>query len=154
MYAYERFDNILKSFVRNRAYLEGSVVQEYHIDEVVEWALNYADLSNSIGVPKSHHKGRLIEKGTIGKKVITLDPYLFRYAHFHVLKYMSIVSKYLNEHKEVLFRYNPRHNELCLANEHMRKFIGRLQDQISQSSDTQTSVFLKKLAHDPIYSLL
>jgi hypothetical protein len=36
----------------------------------------------------------------------------------------------------------------------MRKFIGRLQDQISQSSDTQTSVFLKKLAHDPIYSLL
>jgi hypothetical protein len=154
MYAYGRFDNILKSFVRNRAYLEGSVVQEYHIEEVVEWALNYADLSNSIGVPKSHHEGRLIEKGTIGKKVITLDPYLFCYAHFHVLKYMFIVSKYLNKHKEVLLRYNPRHNELCLANEHMRKFIGRLQDQISQSSDTQTSVFLKKLAHDPIYSLL
>jgi hypothetical protein len=30
----------------------------------------------------------------------------------------------LNEHKEVLLRDNPGHNESWLANEHMRKFIG------------------------------
>jgi hypothetical protein len=29
MYAYERFNGILKSFIRNRAYLEGSMVQGY-----------------------------------------------------------------------------------------------------------------------------
>jgi hypothetical protein len=52
---------------------------------------------------------------------------------------MSIVSEYLDEHKEVLFRVDPGHNESWLANEHMRKFIGWLQDWISQSSDTQTS---------------
>jgi hypothetical protein len=27
-----------------------------------EWALNYVDPSNMIGVPKSRHEGRLIEK--------------------------------------------------------------------------------------------
>jgi hypothetical protein len=86
MYAYERFNGILKSFVRNRAYPEGSLVQGYCTKEAVEWALYYADQSNLIGVPKSHHEGRLTGKGTIGKKVITPDPHLFHCAHFHILQ--------------------------------------------------------------------
>jgi hypothetical protein len=89
----------------------------------VEWALNYADPSNSIGVPKSCHEGRLTGKGTIGKKAITLDPHLFHCAHFHVLQQIFIVSGYLDEHKEVLLRDNPGHNESWLANKHIRKFI-------------------------------
>jgi hypothetical protein len=56
------------------------------MEEVIEWALNYVDLSNPISVLKSRHEGRLIGKGTIGKKAITLDPYLFHCAHFHVLQ--------------------------------------------------------------------
>jgi hypothetical protein len=68
MYAYERFNGILKSFIRNRAYPEGNMVQGYCIEEAVEWALNYADPSNPIGVLKSRHEGRLIGKGTIGKR--------------------------------------------------------------------------------------
>jgi hypothetical protein len=86
MYAYQRFNGILKSFVRNRAYPEGSMVQGYCTEEVVEWALNYADPSNLIGVSMSHHEGRLTGKGTIGKKAITPDPGLFHHAHFHVLQ--------------------------------------------------------------------
>jgi hypothetical protein len=99
MYAYERFKGILKSFIRNQAYLEGSMVQGYCIEEVVEWPLNYADPSNPIGVLKSHHEGRFTGKGTIEKKAITLDPHLFRCAHLHVLQQMSIVSEYFDEHK-------------------------------------------------------
>jgi hypothetical protein len=59
MYAYERFNDTLKSFVRNRAYPEGSMVQGYYTQEATEWALNYADPSNPIGVPKSHHERRI-----------------------------------------------------------------------------------------------
>jgi hypothetical protein len=106
MYAYERLNDILKSFIRNWAYPEGSMVQGYCIEEAVEWAINYADPSNPIGVPTSRHEGRLTRKGTIGKKVITPDPHWFRCAHFHVLKQMSIVSKYFDEHKEVLLGDN------------------------------------------------
>jgi hypothetical protein len=87
-------------------------------------ALHYADLSNPIDVPKSRHEGRLTGKGIIGKKAITPDPHLFHCAHFHVLHQMSIVSEYLDEHKEVLLRDNLGCNESWLANEHMRKFIG------------------------------
>jgi hypothetical protein len=154
IYAYERFNGILKSFVRNWAYPEGSMVRGYYIEEAVEWALNYADLSNPIGVSKSHHEGRLTGKGTIGKKAITPDPHLFRCTHFHVLQHVSIVSEYLDEHNEVLLRDNPGRNESWLANEHMRKFIGWFWDRISQSSDTQISEYLKKLARGSIFIIV
>jgi hypothetical protein len=61
------------------------MVQGYCTEEAVEWALNYVDSTNPIGVPKSRHEGRLTGKGTIGKKAITLDPDLFYRTHFHVL---------------------------------------------------------------------
>jgi hypothetical protein len=112
MYAYERFNGVLKSFVRNRACPEGSMVQGYCTEKAVEWALNYVDSTNLIGVPKSHHEGRFTGKGTIGKKAITPDPDLFHHAHFHVLQQMSIVSEYFDEHKEILLRDNPGRNEL------------------------------------------
>jgi hypothetical protein len=86
MYAYERFNDIPKSFVRNPAYHEGIMVQGYYIEEAMEWALNYTGLSNPIGVPMSRHEERLRGKGTIEKKAITPDPHLFRCAHFHVLQ--------------------------------------------------------------------
>jgi hypothetical protein len=85
MYANEIFNGILKLFIRNQAYPEGSMVQGYCTEEAVEWALNYADPSNPIGVPKSHHEGRITGKVIIGKKDITPDPHLFHCAHFHVL---------------------------------------------------------------------
>jgi hypothetical protein len=66
---------------------------------------------------------------------------------------MSIVSEYLDEHKELLLRENSGCNELWLANEHMRKFIGWLRDRISQL-DTHTSEYLKMLAHDPIFIVM
>jgi hypothetical protein len=40
-----------------------------------------------------------------------------------------------------------------LVNEHMRKFIGWLLDQISQS-DTHTSKYLKKFARGPIFTVV
>jgi hypothetical protein len=92
------------------------VLQGYCTEEAVEWALNYADPSNLIGVPKSHHEGRPTGKGTIGKKAITLDPHLFCCTHLHVLQQMSIVSEFFDEHKEVLLGDNPGRNESWLAN--------------------------------------
>jgi hypothetical protein len=64
------------------------------------------------------------------------------------------VFEYFNEHKEVFLRDNPGRNESWLVNEHMRKFIDWLRDQISHSSDTQTSEYLKKLAHSPIFTVM
>jgi hypothetical protein len=153
MYAYERFNGVLKSFVINRAYPEGSMVQGYCTEEAVKWVLNYADPTNPIDVPKSRYEGRLTSKGNIGKKAITPYPDLFHHAHFHVLQQMSIVSEYLDEHKEMLLRDNTGRNELWLVNEHMRKFIGWLREWIS-GSDTPISKYLQKLAGGPIFTVV
>jgi hypothetical protein len=130
------------------------MVQGYCTEEAVEWVLNYADPSNPIGVPKSRHEGRLTGIGIFEKKSITPDPHLFYCAHFHVLQQMSIMSEYLDEHKEVLLRDNPVRNESWLVNEHMRKFIVWLRDCISQSSKTQISEYLKKLSCGPILKVV
>jgi hypothetical protein len=66
----------------------------------------------------------------------------------------NICPEYFDEHKEVLLRDNSGYNESWLANEHMIKFIGWLRDQISHSSDTQTSEYLKKLARGPIFTVM
>jgi hypothetical protein len=153
MYAYERFNGILKSLVRNRAFPEGSMVQGYCTEEAIEWALNYADPSNPVGVPKSRHEGRLTGTGTIGKKAIIPDRDLFHRAHFHVLQQMDIVSEYFDEHKELLLRENPLHSESWLAKEHMNKFCGWLRNRISRS-DTPISEQLKILALGPIFTVM
>jgi hypothetical protein len=69
MYAYERFNGILKSLVRNQAFSESSMVQGYCIEETIEWALNYADPSNPVGVPKSRHKGGSQARGRSGRRL-------------------------------------------------------------------------------------
>jgi hypothetical protein len=83
------------------------MIQAYCTEDAIEWALNYVDSTNPIGVPMSHHEGRLTGKGTIGKKTITLDSDLLHHAHFHMLQQMTIVSEYLDEHKEMLIRDSP-----------------------------------------------
>jgi hypothetical protein len=52
------------------------MVQGYCTEEAMECALNYVDSSNSIGVSKSRHEGRLTGKWIIGKKAITSDPHI------------------------------------------------------------------------------
>lgn len=86
MWAFERFMGIIKTYVRNRARPEGSIVEGYATEEVVEFCIDYMDL-HSIGVPMSRHEGRLLGKGTLGHKAI-FAPSLetLRQAHFAVLQ--------------------------------------------------------------------
>jgi hypothetical protein len=114
------------------------MVQGYCAEEAIEWALNYTDPSNPVGVPKSRHEGRLTGTGTIGKKAIIPDRDLFHRAHFHVLQQMFIVSEYFDEHMELSLRENPGQSESWLAKEHMKKFYGWLRNRISRS-DTPIS---------------
>jgi hypothetical protein len=69
MYVYERFNGILKSFIRNQAYPKGSMVQGYCTEEVVEYALNYADPSNPFGLPKSRRESSSQEKGPFERRL-------------------------------------------------------------------------------------
>jgi hypothetical protein len=56
-------------------------------EEVIEFCVDYMDELCSIGVPVSRHEGRLIGKGTLGKKSINANDHAsFSKAHFKVLQ--------------------------------------------------------------------
>lgn len=68
MYPFERYMGILKHFVRNRSRPEGSIVEGYATEEVVEFCIDYMAAVKPIGVPESCHTGRLRGIGILGKK--------------------------------------------------------------------------------------
>ncbi|XP_078154143.1 uncharacterized protein LOC144549298 [Carex rostrata] len=106
MYPFERFMGILKSYVRNRHRPEGSIVEGYSTEEVIEFCTNYMTGVSPIGVPKSRYEGRLQGVGTIGLKAIVADRDELLKAHFIVLQYMADVTPYIDEHMTILRQQN------------------------------------------------
>jgi hypothetical protein len=58
MYPFERFMGILKRYCRNQCHPEASNLQGYTAEEVVEFCTEYMK-QRPIGLPLSHHEGRL-----------------------------------------------------------------------------------------------
>jgi len=68
MWSYERFMSVLSRYVHNRAYPEGSMIEGYSTEEVVECCQEYLKVQRGIGNPDSHHKGRLAGKAPVVEK--------------------------------------------------------------------------------------
>ena len=86
MFPFDRFMEVLKKYVHNRAQPEGSISKGYRIEEVIEFCVDFIPDLNPIGIPQSRHKGRLSGKGTLRKKAyIGKDDDSFCKAHYTVL---------------------------------------------------------------------
>jgi hypothetical protein len=59
MFPYEWYLAVLKSYVRNRAHPEGSIIEGYTIEEVVECCANYIKDRKRIAMPIPLHERRL-----------------------------------------------------------------------------------------------
>jgi len=72
MWPYERFMSILNRYVHNWAHPEGSMIERYCIEEVIEACQDYLHEEDrrSLGLPITRHKGRLAGKGSKGRKAI------------------------------------------------------------------------------------
>ena len=85
-FPFERFIGVLKKYVHNRAWPEGSITKGYGIEEVIEFCIDFIPNLNPIGVPESWHEGRLSGKRTLGKKAyIGKGDDYFRKTHYIVL---------------------------------------------------------------------
>ncbi|KAL4573860.1 hypothetical protein LXL04_020680 [Taraxacum kok-saghyz] len=102
MYPFERHMGIFKGYVRNRYRPEGSIVEGYVTEEVIEYCSDYVQGVTSIGIPISRHEGRLGGTGTIGLKKVIPNREDLQLAHFTVLQHMTIIAPYINEHKRML----------------------------------------------------
>jgi hypothetical protein len=70
MFPYERYLAVLKSYVRNRAHPEGSIMEGCITEEVVECCADYVKDGKRIDLPIPLHEGRLRGRGRgrIGQK--------------------------------------------------------------------------------------
>jgi hypothetical protein len=59
MFSYERYLAVLKFYVRNRAHPEGSIMEGYTIEEVVECCVDYIKDRKRIDLPIPLHEGRI-----------------------------------------------------------------------------------------------
>ncbi|GKA18531.1 protein kinase-like domain, concanavalin A-like lectin/glucanase domain protein [Tanacetum coccineum] len=89
MFPFERYMGVVKGYVRNRSRPEGSIVEGYASEEVIDFYTNYLEGVKGIGVPQSSHVGRLHRVGTVGSKHSSPDQKLFEIAHFVVLEHMT-----------------------------------------------------------------
>ena len=65
--------SVLNRYVYNQAYPEGSVIEGYSTEEVIECYQEYLKGQKGIGKPDSCHKGKLAGKGTRGQKVMPVS---------------------------------------------------------------------------------
>jgi hypothetical protein len=99
IFPYERFLAVLKAYVRNHAHPEGSIMEDYTTEEVVECCANYVKDAKRIGLPILLYEGRLRGRGRMGQKTfVDRDYTLVSEAHFSVLQQLVIAEPYIDEH--------------------------------------------------------
>jgi hypothetical protein len=119
MFLYARYLVVLKSYVWNRAHPEGSIIEGYIIEEIVECYADYVKDGKMIVLPIPLHKGRLRGRGIMGQKSF-VDRYYnsVSEAHFSILQQLEIAMAYIEEYLSKLHRDNIGCTEAWIIKEH------------------------------------
>ncbi|XP_068472457.1 uncharacterized protein [Phaseolus vulgaris] len=152
MYPMERYMKILKGYVKNQYRPEASIVERYIAEEAIEFCTEYLSEVEAIRVPKSRYHGIGVGKGTRSAKVITLTRDEVLQAHFYILNNTKEVIPYLNAHKDIVKRKNPRMPEKWVINEHNKSFLKWFKQQVQ--NDNTTSDTLNWLASEPNFEVI
>ena len=121
MWTYERFMSILNRYVLNRAHPEGSMIEIYNTEEVIESCLGYLQENVSIGLPIPRFLGRLEGVGTVGRKIfIDKDFNGVQQAHYCIMQHLMVMTPLVEEHLSILqAQCNGRSNDWVMR-EHKR----------------------------------
>jgi hypothetical protein len=112
---YERCLVVLKSYVRNHAHPDDSIMEGYTTEDVVECYVDYVKDGKRIGLPIPLHEGRLRERGKMGQKsFIDRDYNSVSEAHFSVLQQLKIAAPYIEEHLSEFHRDNIGRTEVWI----------------------------------------
>jgi uncharacterized protein YbcV (DUF1398 family) len=146
MFLYERYLVVLKSYVRNHAHSEGSIMKGYTTEEVVKCWADYIKDGKRIDLPIPLHEGKL--RGGMGQKsFVDRDYNSVSEAHFSVLQQLKIVVSYIKEHLSELRRDNIGRTEAWIMKENRRVFTTWLMDKEIPIEDMTMN--MKMLASRP-----
>jgi hypothetical protein len=150
MWPYERFMSVLSRYVHNRAYPEGSMIEGYSTEEVVESCQEYLKVQRGIGQPDSRYMGRLAGKGTSGRKVFVDKDYKeVSRAHYSVLQSSKLMQPYIDEHLGIITAERNGRSDDWIMKQHKQHLMSWLKDQNIQPGETTDSITISSLAQGP-----
>ena len=150
MWSYERFMSVLSRYVHNQTHPDGSMIEGYNSEEVVECCQEWLKVQRGIGNPDSHHKGRLAGKGTSGRKVFLDNDYReVSRAHYSVLQSMAVMQPYIDEHMAIIMAERNGRSDDWVMKQHKQRLTSWLKDQNIQPGETIDSITISRLATRP-----
>jgi hypothetical protein len=102
IFSYKRYLAILKSYVRNHAHPDDSIMEGYTTEEVVECCMDYVKDGKRIGLLIPLHEGRLRGRGRMSQK--------------------SFIDRYYNSVRHISVYYNNSRLLHCILRNTYRSF--------------------------------
>ena len=105
---------ILNRYVHNCAHPKGSMIQRYCAEEVIEACQDYLweEDKHALGLPVTYHKGRLVGKGSKGRKTFIDKEYTqVEEAHSCVMQYLMVIEPFIEKHIALIRAENPGRSE-------------------------------------------
>ena len=89
--------SILNRYVLNHAYSEGSMIEGYSTEKIIESCLGNLKHNMGLGLPIPHFLGRLEGVGAVGRKTfIDKDFKGVQQAHYSILLNLTIITHLVN----------------------------------------------------------
>ncbi|XP_077237173.1 uncharacterized protein LOC143878834 [Tasmannia lanceolata] len=158
MYPIERYLLTLKSYVRNRNYVEGSIAEDYLAEECLNFCSRYLE-----GVESKMNRDKRndedvrteIEEGfsnfsisgrPIGKvSTLTLEERAIEQAHRYVLFNCEAVGPFLNTHITEVRRNNPRARPMDIERNHKNGFSDWFKAHVETLHESRSEQISEKL---------
>nr|KAJ0200749.1 hypothetical protein LSAT_V11C600308520 [Lactuca sativa] len=137
---FKRYMGILKGYVRNHNGSEGSIVEGYTSKKVIEFCQDF----KSVGVPITHHSGRLEGKGGVDLKITIPTHEELQVANLVVLKHLKCLTQYVDEYIDMLKSKYPGKEHMWCINNHNEEFSRWLNKKVAEN-DVDENV--KMLGH-------
>jgi hypothetical protein len=148
MYLHERHMIVLKGYACNCAHPEGSMIEGYTIEEVIECCIEYMKDRNPISILVSRHHGRLSGKETKGHKSFIVVTYQrVREAHFSIMQQLAVMRPYVKKHLQEL--HERIQDETLIMKQHKFHFTTWLNDLNISIGETLEEKIIYLLAASP-----
>jgi hypothetical protein len=148
MYLYEPHMVVMKGYVHNRAHLEGSMIDGYTTEEIIDCYADYIIDEKPIVVVVSLHHGRLSRKGIKGGKSI-MDVTYERVCeeHFNIMHQLAVMRPYVEKHLQELREKNQ--DKPLIIKQHKLHFTTWLKDLNLLVGEIEEERMIHLLASDP-----
>ncbi|KAL4021240.1 hypothetical protein IC575_020034 [Cucumis melo] len=155
MYPFERYMKVLKTYVRNRNRPEGCMVENYIVEEAIEFCSEFIAGVSSIGLNSSViKKNSNVDRALLASSFIRPSKEQLDQAHLYVIHNVNDVLPYVEQHMESLRKLNfgKARSKKWIQEEHNCSFSRWLSTRVALALEVpknSITPYLRWIAHGP-----